>query len=117
MNVCDVLVRLDDEILTDESKWCKYYLVDADERVCLIGGITKAVYGDARARVAEDLISHPRDLLMASLYRETVKAISNETPTMAHASYFNDLDSTTFDDVKAIIKSARQNVCAKEEVS
>lgn len=110
MNVCDVLAKVDDEILTDESKWTKGGLVNAEGQMCLLGGVCKAVFGTPRPASTvfregdESYVLYMK--VVANLDAEVDDGLGNRTWT------FNDALDTEFKDVKALIRRVRSKVCS-----
>lgn len=97
MSVKYLLAVVDDEILTHSSRWLKGEM-HFNGRHCLMGAVEEAV-------MEADTALHIED------YNATIKVLRDaipELPDLVSITAWNDLPDTTFEDVKAVIKRARE---------
>ena len=108
MNECDIITKVDDEVLFDESQWIRGQFRSADGRSCLIGAINVACgYPTGMAPGAEPVAEHTARHRVLDAVRHVLLIQYRRDDIMG----WNDARYRTFDDVKKVIKAARERLC------
>lgn len=99
MTALAILEKVDGEILTDESKWCKMKGFSGDA-CCLVNAIDKAAFADVGGRTRAQHATFHNDAHRAA--EDAVRALTPHRAIVA----FNDAPTTTFADVKRVLAAA-----------
>lgn len=109
VTACQVITKVDEEILVDESKWNQHQYYDYDGGShCLIGAVVKAACPDywttGRSLTADERKAYDGtiNVITGLIARDGFGAIQS----------WNDDPNRTFGEVKSLIKQAREKICA-----
>lgn len=120
MDACEIVQDLDDNVLDDERHWIKgaRQATKYDSHTvarCMIGALSYSCGGSAfRGYENSRVYNEVRDAMCQAideLDKEEWYGHKGQTTTVKIIA-FNDTDTTTFEDVKAVLRRAKEILCS-----